>query len=66
MPANEANPIYLSEGERRDLEALVRQQTCIQTWRCAPGSCCLPAKASASLAAALAREHRQPCRRTLG
>jgi len=30
MPANEANPIYPSECERRDLEALVRQQTCAQ------------------------------------
>ena len=30
MPANEANPIYPSERERRDLEALVRQQTCAQ------------------------------------
>jgi len=30
MPAHEANPIYLSEGERRDLEALVRQQACTQ------------------------------------
>ena len=30
MPANEANPIHLSERERRDLEALVRQQTCAQ------------------------------------
>jgi len=29
MPA-EANPIYPSERERRDLEALVRQQTCAQ------------------------------------
>jgi len=36
MPANEANPIYPSERERRDLEALVRQQTCAQPWRCAP------------------------------
>jgi len=30
MLANEANPIYPSECERRDLEALVRQQTCAQ------------------------------------
>jgi len=30
MPANEANPIYPSEREHRDLEALVRQQTCAQ------------------------------------
>jgi len=30
MPAHEANPIYPSEGERRDLEALVRQQACTQ------------------------------------
>jgi len=30
MPAHEANPIYLSEGERRDLEALIRQKTCAQ------------------------------------
>jgi len=30
MPAHETNPIYLSEGKRRDLEALVRQQTCAQ------------------------------------
>ena len=30
MPANEANPIYPSKRERRDLEALVRQQACAQ------------------------------------
>jgi transposase-like protein len=30
MPTNEAEPIHLSERERRDLQALVRQQTCPQ------------------------------------
>lgn len=30
MPINEADPIHLSERERRDLQALVRQQTCPQ------------------------------------
>ena len=75
MPANEANPIYLSERERRDLEALVRQQTCAQIVLLASEGVGIQPSATrlgirphngSQLSAALAREHRQPCRRMLG
>ena len=82
MPANEANPIYPSERERRDLEALVRQQTCAQhaalrariVLLASEGVGIQPSATrlgirphnGSQLSAALAREHRQPCRRMLG
>ena len=75
MPANEANPIYPSERERRDLEALVRQQTCAQIVLLASeGVGIQPSATRLGIARTTvrnwrrrwAREHRQPCRRTLG
>lgn len=80
MPANEANPIHLSERERRDLEPLVRQQTCAQrvalrariVLLASDGVGIQPSVARLGIArttvrnwgGALAGEQRQGCRRT--
>jgi len=69
MPAHEANPIYLSEGERRDLEALIRQKTCAQhvlagvaRIACARNcGTCAPPGSTRSPAVSVTR--RCPCRR---